>query len=49
MIARNAIPWSITSAPTNLPGAFFGVLSPYPTVVTVWSDHHMPSQMFEYS
>jgi len=46
-IARNAIPSSITNAPTSLPVGFFGVTSPYPTVVTVCSAHHMPSQMLE--
>ena len=48
-IARNATPSSITTAPTILPAVFFGVTSPYPTVVTVCRDHHMPSQMLEYS
>ena len=48
-IARNAIPSSITTAPTILPAVSLGVTSPYPTVVTVCRDHHMPSQMLEYS
>ena len=48
-IARNATPSSITTAPTILPAVSLGVTSPYPTVVTVCRDHHMPSQMLEYS
>src|SRR6478672_9126317 len=31
------------------PDGFLGVTSPYPTVVTVCSAHHMPTQMFRYS
>ena len=31
------------------PEGLTGETSPYPTVVTVWSAHHIPTQMFGYS
>src|SRR5215831_6308418 len=49
MIARKAIPSSMTTVAISLPDTSFGVTSPYPTVVTVWIAHHMPTQTFAYS
>ena len=49
MIARKATPHNITSEVRILPIADLGVRSPYPTVVTVSSTHHMPSQTDAYS
>src|SRR5215204_4635764 len=46
---RNAIASTIITAPTIRPSGVVGVTSPYPTVVTVWSAHHMPTNMFEKS
>ena len=41
------MPSSITTVATILPGTSVGVMSPYPTVVTVCTDHHMPIQTLE--
>ena len=40
---RNAMPLIITNAPITRPVPLLGTTSPYPTVVTVCSDHHSPS------
>jgi len=39
---RKPIPSNITSAARSCPETFDGTLSPYPTVVTVWTAHHRP-------
>jgi hypothetical protein len=47
--ARKAIPSSITKLAMIRPMTLCGVTSPYPTVVTVWIAHHMPTQIDPYS
>src|SRR6185503_3970140 len=39
---RKPIPRSMTSAARSCPETFVGTLSPYPTVVTVWTAHQSP-------
>ena len=45
MTVRKPIPSSITSAARSCPETFVGTVSPYPTVVTVWTAHHRPDPM----
>ena len=49
MIVRKATPKSMTSAAMSRPVRFVGTLSPYPTVVTVWTPHQSPIRLTESS
>ncbi len=42
MTVRKPIPTNMTSAATSRPATVAGTWSPYPTVVTVWTDHQSP-------
>ena len=48
MTVRKPIPNSITTAATSRPAADSGTLSPYPTVVVVWTAHQSPDPIDGY-